>query len=285
MARALILLGVIINYQEGRAAGVPIVRQSLALARACDDTRSITEALAWLAEVLYHHNHDYEQARASYEEALTLLRELGDVAGLTQLLSHMAQVAAWSCDFARAHQWLYEAQMLNAQLRVIGDVVDLYDTLGVVALKEGQYLTAQAAFEESLALDQASGGGPGAWTLSHLGYAVLGLGDRARAYALFAESVQGFRQGPQTLGVAYALEGVAKLVVLQGQPKRAVRLYAWCWALRESLDVGRYPVEQDEVDRDFVAIHAQLDDATFAAAWTEGKGLTMGQAIAEVLNH
>jgi predicted ATPase/transcriptional regulator with XRE-family HTH domain len=125
VARALFLLGETINYQEGRAAGVPIVRQSLALARACGDTRGSAEALAWLAEVAYHHNHDYEQARQSYEEALTLLRELGDIAGLTRVLSQLAQVAALSRDFARAHQCLQEAQALNVGLRVIGDGVGL----------------------------------------------------------------------------------------------------------------------------------------------------------------
>ncbi|HJZ45519.1 MAG TPA: hypothetical protein VKE41_00065 [Roseiflexaceae bacterium] len=43
------------------------------------------------------------------------------------------------------------------------------------------------------------------------------------------------------------------------------------------------PVDQVCDDRDIATTRAQLDDATFAAAWAEGRAMTLEQAIAYAL--
>jgi hypothetical protein len=61
-----------------------------------------------------------------------------------------------------------------------------------------------------------------------------------------------------------------------GQPERAVRLWGAAEALYDS--IGKHT---DYYDR--AAARAQLDDATFAAAWAEGRAMTVEQAIAYAL--
>jgi len=39
-----------------------------------------------------------------------------------------------------------------------------------------------------------------------------------------------------------------------------------------------------DYDRAVASVRAQLDEATFGAAWAEGQALTLEQAIAEALN-
>ena len=43
--------------------------------------------------------------------------------------------------------------------------------------------------------------------------------------------------------------------------------------------LGLFPWEQTEFDQWLATAHAQLDDATFAAAWAEGRAMTLQQAI------
>jgi hypothetical protein len=43
------------------------------------------------------------------------------------------------------------------------------------------------------------------------------------------------------------------------------------------------PFDQIEYDHIVAAIRAQLDEATFAAAWAEGRQMTLDEAIAEAL--
>jgi predicted ATPase/transcriptional regulator with XRE-family HTH domain len=283
IARALFLAGVNADDRESGTAGAPYVTESLARFKALGDLHGIASAQAFLGGIAYRHQRDYAQARTSYEAALTLLRELGDIASMMLLLSDMANLAAFHRDFAHAHACLDEADALAAELRAIGDWAGLHGVRGQLALREGRYAQAQAAFEEGLALNQASGNGIDHWITANLGYAVLRQGDLARAYALFAEATHEFRTGPETIGVVYALEGMAGLAVMLGQAERAVRLYAWADSLRAVVLDMRPPVEQDEVDRDFVIIRNQLDAATLEAARAKGQELTMEQAITEAL--
>jgi hypothetical protein len=42
--------------------------------------------------------------------------------------------------------------------------------------------------------------------------------------------------------------------------------------------------DQFELDRIIASVRAQLDDATFQAAWSEGRAMTLEQAVAEALD-
>jgi hypothetical protein len=44
-----------------------------------------------------------------------------------------------------------------------------------------------------------------------------------------------------------------------------------------------WPANRIEYDRSLAALRAQLDDDALAAAWAEGRAMTMEQAIEEVL--
>jgi predicted neutral ceramidase superfamily lipid hydrolase len=54
---------------------------------------------------------------------------------------------------------------------------------------------------------------------------------------------------------------------------------AFCQALGSDLD----PADRREYDRILAAVRAQLDEATFNAAWAEGRKMTLEQAIEYVL--
>ena len=70
---------------------------------------------------------------------------------------------------------------------------------------------------------------------------------------------------------------------VQGQQVRAARLLGAVEALLEATNDHVDPADRAEYDRDVAAARAQLDEATFAAAWAEGRAMTMEQAMAYAL--
>jgi len=85
------------------------------------------------------------------------------------------------------------------------------------------------------------------------------------------------------IGLVYTLEGYASLYVNQDQPERAAQLFAWADAMREKIDDPRPPLEQASVDKDLEIIHSRVNDAEHAKLSSEGRGMTIEQAIAFAL--
>jgi hypothetical protein len=74
---------------------------------------------------------------------------------------------------------------------------------------------------------------------------------------------------------------MAGIWLARGQPMRAARLFGASQALRgtSAAPVGAVVC----YTRDVTSVRAQLDEATFTAAWAEGEALTLEQAIAYAL--
>ncbi len=122
-----------------------------------------------------------------------------------------------------------------------------------------------------------------AWALHHQAHLAQYLGGAARAVALFVESFALLQKFGAPLGIASGLAGFAALAQGKGQLVRAARLFGAAEALRACAGEGLAPVAQAEFDRNTTAVQAQLDEATFAAAWEEGRTMTREAAVAYAL--
>jgi hypothetical protein len=95
--------------------------------------------------------------------------------------------------------------------------------------------------------------------------------------------------GWQELGhraaLAHELESLAFIAIAQSQPQRAACLLGSAESVRESANSPMAPVERSEYTEQVAALRAQMDGASFAAAWATGRALTMDQAIAFALAH
>lgn len=120
-----------------------------------------------------------------------------------------------------------------------------------------------------------------AFVLDVLGALVSAQGDATRATALLGEALALQKQFSPDL-IHESLDGFAWMTCGQGQPARAARLLG----ATESIVVdGIGTAAWHFAHEHFVAtVRAQLDEATFAAAWAAGQALTLEQAIAEALN-
>ena len=89
----------------------------------------------------------------------------------------------------------------------------------------------------------------------------------------------------KTYGVAtaYPLEAFAVLAAAQNQMERAARLLGAAENLYASIHFEMSAKERAEHDQAIASARAALGDEAFAAAWAEGRMMTMEQAIAFAL--
>jgi hypothetical protein len=122
-----------------------------------------------------------------------------------------------------------------------------------------------------------------AWALHYRGMVAHAQGDDARAAALLREAMILQRQEGHKARQVESLEGCAELAASHGQAARAARLLGASVAARAAIVAPSSPGEQALRERTITTVRAQLDEATFAAAWADGHAMSLGQALAYAL--
>ena len=123
-----------------------------------------------------------------------------------------------------------------------------------------------------------------AYVLTTLGDVASDQRDDGRAHQLYAESVPLWLQVGNLVGIALCLKGWAAVAQRAGQLERAARLWGAAEVLLErSSDQQIHPAIRAAYDRDHAAARVVLEQAGWAAAWKEGRAMTLEQTIAYAL--
>jgi len=226
---------------------------------------------------------DYDRARAHFAALLALCAGLGDLAGTAFAQRSLGAVALQRGELAEAQAWVEQSLALCQEAHDRDGITwSLYD-LGHLAFVRGEGAQAEPLLTESLTLFREQGNEFGYQrALISLGHVARMQGQVARAVSWYRESFMAWRPlHPQGIP---ALEGLAGAAVTQGLAEQGARLFGATEALRESMGWPLPPVSRADYERDVAAVRAQLDEATFAAAWAAGRALPLEQAIADALN-
>jgi class 3 adenylate cyclase len=104
---------------------------------------------------------------------------------------------------------------------------------------------------------------------------------------MLPEPVAGFigreREFADQRGIAVFLEGLAREAGVQGDARRAARLFGAAAALREALGTPRPHAERGDYEEHVAATAEQLGPEQFAVAWVEGSCMTVEEAMAYAL--
>jgi hypothetical protein len=169
---------------------------------------------------------------------------LGDADGLARALEAMAGVALARGELSTARPLLEERLGICRRLGTTSLLIHALGGIGHLEREEGNYALARAYYQESLVLRHE-------------------VGDK---WAL-----------------AQSLEDLAVLAGRQRQSERAIRLLgageAYCETLGATPPVATVPAYQKTVAEG----RAALGEAAFAAAWAEGRALSLEQAMAYAL--
>jgi tetratricopeptide (TPR) repeat protein len=257
-----------------------LAEEALACAREVDDRQSMAYALTSLG-CLSQEDH---VGATLLEESLLLFQQVNDRWGQAfvslRLGENLTRQEKIELAIARIEQG-------QAFFRSISDdlgVTDALARLGDIALARGDHKRATILFEESLAI-KLRVGEQQAIASSHwdLGTAAYACGDYVRAYDWYMQALIFFHREGYPAHTVRLIELLADVAAAQDQFVHAARLFGAAEALREATGYALERLNRSAYERSIAAIHAQLDEPSFSAAWVVGRTMSLEQAIAYAL--
>jgi len=234
--------------------------------------------------------NEIDQAELLLSQSLALHQQLdpadpqvGEV--MASVLNHLGVVSIYRGDYQQAvqlcHQGLAIAQQCGSHPRTSSALMFAGEALYL----QGSLEEARRSFEECCRTNEARGPRSRSYSYVRLGHGVCAQGDLRRASTLFAQALRLVDECLDLTGITMVLIGLARIAALCGEYERAAILTA---AKEEMLTVSpimRYwPLDRTENERTLAILHAQMEDATFAAAWAEGAAMSVEQAVAYALS-
>ena len=157
--------------------------------------------------------------------------------------------------------------------------------LGTAAMTQGNYDQSGMFLEESLARYKEIQAHEGVvLLLSALGDLALIRGDYEQTVSRYGEALILQREGGNGRGIAEFLEKIGNAASTRKQPKTAAILLGAAQAFRESSSATHYPFQLVEYERFLEVLRSQLDESIFASLCTEGRAMTLDEAVGYALD-
>ncbi|MBS1253930.1 MAG: putative HTH-type transcriptional regulator [Anaerolineales bacterium] len=278
-AKALRSAGRLAFFQCDYATARALLEASLEIQRRLEDEPAIAMLLNNLGMVAYVQG-DYATAHSLYDESLAIERQLDEEWGIGATLRNLGMVAQSQGDHVTAHARCAESLDIFRKLSDRWRIADSLSFLGAVARYQGDYTRARELYEESLDIFRELEHKRGiAMSLYRLGDVARVQGENTVARILFDGGLTRFRELGDPIAIAYLLEGFGHLAAAGGRPARAVRLFTAAEGTRQVAGAPLSPVDRPEYQRSLTAARTRLDEDAFAAAWGEGRAMTLEQAI------
>jgi hypothetical protein len=148
------------------------------------------------------------------------------------------------------------------------------------------YPRAHALFEESLAIYRSLDDPWGTiGSLSGLALVALEQDDYGTARHLLEETIGLLQRSGHHFRVANSLEIAARLAAAQNRHGSAARMYAAASVVRGAMTVGMFECEAwPDPAPNIADLRSVLGEREFTDAWSQGKAMTLDQAIAYALD-
>jgi predicted ATPase/DNA-binding winged helix-turn-helix (wHTH) protein len=224
---------------------------------------------------------DDAAAKRFYEEGLAIYKEVGDRSGEGYALRSLANVAFAQADYPTARAQCEESLEIARELGDWHTIASLLGTIGEAAGKQGDYPTARRLLEECLTMARdTSDRWLIGWTLGRLGAVAYAEMDYSGARELFKEALTMLCELHDQWGLASALEGLAPVALALAGPRPAARIWGGAERLREEVSAAMPPTDRQPYEVQVASARAALgDDAAFDIAWSEGRAMSMDQAV------
>jgi tetratricopeptide (TPR) repeat protein len=201
-----------------------------------ENRRGESATLSNIAAAAYFQG-DYAQARAAYEQTLSISALIGDRLAESDALGNLGAVAREQGDYAQARMFFEQAIIACRAIDNRWGETAALNGLGNVALAQGNYDTAQALQGAALQLSRQIGyrlfeG----IALVNLGEALLAVGAFEQAAELLDEGQRQFHEAGDQRNESWALAVRALVEVLRGDAQTAVASSAA--ACRRAREVG-----------------------------------------------
>jgi predicted ATPase/class 3 adenylate cyclase/DNA-binding CsgD family transcriptional regulator len=271
-----------IAWGRGNLAGARALgEESLLLFREGDDRRSVAYLLYHLGSLAIEQG-EYARGRDLLTESVMINRELGDTRFIALSLFKLAQLCHVSGgDLAQAHTLLDESFALSREVGDKESIANCLNLWGMLALSEGDMASARSQVEQALVLFKEMQQQHGAaLSLYALAQVAAAQGNHVGSQALYEQGIGVARKAGDKRTIPSGLEGLAAAVAAQGNHAWAAHLWGAAETLREAIGVPLPPIERVPYHRAVAAARTQLGEQAFAAAWVEGRTMSLEQALA-----
>jgi len=277
-------LGIIARNQGDFARAEELHLEALSLLEPAEGSRrKLASVFNNLGSVAYFRG-ERERARHYWEQAVAIVRELGDQRAMIAVLGNLGALALMEQDAERAVALHQEALTLARRLDDFNGVTRGLINLAGALYAHDDFATAKPLYEEALGRCRDTGDRYAeAVVLYDLGKIAEGSDDLDLAATHFAESLALFQEARNLPGVAACLERIGTLAEKREEDARAVTLYGAAETIRTATGAAREPVDNGEYERSLGAARARLGEDAFATAWAVGAALSTDDAVAEAL--
>ena len=223
-----------------------------------------------------------DEAKASVEEGLALVEELGDKYVIGSILTAASYIEAYvNRDFAKAEALSEKA---GEHLKEHGSHwsygIATYGFANLLRM-ENQFEKAREKLKIAMQTMQEIGSTRNVIMIkSDLAHILRYEGNYPEAITAYRETIKEWQRIGQRSAVAHQLECMAFIAKSLEQPERALRLLGAAEALRQRIEIDMSALERAEYEAEVVDLKANMDEKEFASFWAEGRFMTMEQAIA-----
>jgi predicted ATPase/DNA-binding CsgD family transcriptional regulator len=244
-------------------------------------TADLLRLLGWMAWT----KGDYRRAKGLLEESLALSRSANDRFGVADALPMLGSAVGSMDDRKRDKQLHEEAMGLCRELGYSSTLATSLFSMGYGLLMDGVYDRGEALIEEAATLYRERGYKGGLqFAVDNLGWAALLQGDHERARISYRESLTLCKELGDKMVASQSLDGLACICAAEGEAERAAILFGAGEALFEAVG-GQHEPEEAAMREPYLAMaRSRLDEIGWQAAWQQGRGMPMEQAIEYALS-
>ncbi|MBI5302769.1 MAG: tetratricopeptide repeat protein [Chloroflexi bacterium] len=277
-AQVLFHVGWLAVLQNDYVTGDSLLQESIALCQELGDDTGAARALVPLSFAALNHGNS-ALANSLIDKALALLTPQGEKHTLAQALNIRGIVLREQGDYASARASMDESLALRRALEDKRAIATSLNDIGATAFAQGDP-GAEAMLETSLKMRQELDEQFGIPRCLHdLGAVALNQGDLVRAHTHYSEGLAIFRDQGDKRNAIKCLEGLAGVAAASSQFVNAAILLGAAEVARERIGVPLPKTWRANYERALSIIQQQLDNTILASTWSEGRALSLGQAI------
>jgi len=225
---------------------------------------------------------NYKEAQKVLEEALEIGRNLEDAWNTAWALNYLGAASDFQGIFEAADGYLKEGLLVSRKMGDEGRFPTAWSLafLGDLFLYRDDLERAGSLYEESVAITrELKNRNFLAYSARRLGYVALKSEEFDRALELFTESLMLNREIDHRLGIASSLGAFGKVAALEGELIRAAKLLGATDTVINEIATPLYMVDRFEYENAAQIVRSKPEDQAITAAWEEGQGMSLEEAL------
>jgi predicted ATPase/Tfp pilus assembly protein PilF len=224
---------------------------------------------------------DYVKAKWLLEESLKLTEARGNTDPLALML--LGLTAQATLDFEVAKIRFEQALVGFREKGMINGIAASLNNLGNIQRLRGDLEQALATYQEALHYKIESGGNVDTVHIN-LGELQHRLGNLESAQTYFLQALMGLIKRGVYVHTLRVFECLGELAISQDRPRNANVLFGTASIHRETMNSPTPPYERDQLEQTITTARSALGEEAFNAAWSEGRAMTLEQAVAYAID-